>query len=302
MDDSYKLGIYVYKSKIDFEKYNKLPQELNISKKSPICLLLELVMGNIFVLSHDNKILYRGKDDYTKLPINKKDNNVYNQFKTVLGINDFEDETVQICNKFFKRERKNAFVYQHVLNEITQFLVCNKKTPCEGFLHLYRALEFMGYSFPLIYATQSRNFKGSYDSLRKFFREENKNISELEFFRNFLKLLYSDSEFEYNYKFEACIYSNNFNELKMEFLKCINSNHFNFEDQILQIEFKYMGNILADLRNKYFHMSIGQKQNNFYSMGYDKNDLFNAINPIFANWLICVFVKIIQNGIMEYSV
>lgn len=301
MDNSYTLGIYNYKLKFKYDYYKNLPKELDIKKHSPICILLELIMGNVVISNHDNKILYNESTDYTKLPMCKKGRSLYKQFETVLGIDEFDEEKIRICDKFFVRERKNTFVYQQVLNELSNFFVCHKYSPCEGFIHLYRSLEFLSYSFPLVYTSHSKSFKGSYTSLKKFFNDDNKNISELEFFENFLKELYKNYDMEYKFPFEILVRGSKVENLKREFCKCIDGNYYVFENNTLVIEFQNIRKIFNDLRNKYFHMSIGQKQKNFLCLDYNKNDLFYSLNPIFVNWISCIFVKIVQHGISEYD-
>ena len=58
--------------------------------------------------------------------------------------------------------------------------------------------------------------------------------------------------------------------------------------------------LFLEIRNRYFHMLLGQGRNNFLNLDYDKNDLFNSLNPIFVNWLVIIFVKIIQHS-LEFS-
>lgn len=79
-----------------------------------------------------------------------------------------DEECRNICNRFMLYDRTNNFVYERILNELTQYFVVNELSPCEGFVHLYRTLEFMSYSFPLIYASKSKSYRGTYDSLKKF--------------------------------------------------------------------------------------------------------------------------------------
>ena len=47
------------------------------------------------------------------------------------------------CNQFLLKDRRNEFVYSQILNELSQYFVRNKVSPIEGFVHLYRMLEFM---------------------------------------------------------------------------------------------------------------------------------------------------------------
>jgi hypothetical protein len=64
---------------------------------------------------------------------------------------------------------------------------------------------------------------------------------------------------------------------------------------------KKIRNLFITIRNRYFHMLVGQGQHNFYNTGYDINKLFEALNPAFLSWLIMVFTTIEQHGIELFS-
>lgn len=175
-----------------------------------------------------------------------------------------DEECRNICNRFMLYDRTNNFVYERILNELTQYFVVNELSPCEGFVHLYRTLEFMSYSFPLIYASKSKSYRGTYDSLKKFLAGD--SGGELKFFDKFLKEIFK-------------------------------TNFFTFDENTLTFKFKNEMELFIEIRNRYFHMLLGQGRNNFLNMEYDKNDLFRSLNPVFINWLVFIFVKIVQHGI-----
>lgn len=89
--------------------------------------------------------------------------------------------------------------------------------------------------------------------------------------------------------------------MRRDFQSAITLNLYVWENNTMTIKFKNLKDIFVEIRNKYFHMLLGQGSNNFLNMNYDKNDLFRSLNPVFVNWISCIFVKIIQQGLFLYS-
>lgn len=294
MIDEFTLGIYKYRCKIANDQLLLLPDQLKMANISPCGVLLELIMGKMEILNSSGEILYNQETNYARLPAEIQITHTYEQFNEILNTDVLDDDCRNICNRFMLYDRTNNFVYEHILNELTQFFVINQASPCEGFVHLYRTLEFMSYSFPLIYASKSRNYRGTYDSLKKLLSGD--AGGELKFFEKFLKEIFDD-DIAYQYEFEVLVDSDNIDKLKSEFQEIFKMDFFTFEGNTLFFKFKKVTELFIEIRNRYFHMLLGQGKNNFLNIEYDKNDLFRSLNPIFINWLVIIFVKIIQHGI-----
>lgn len=299
MTNEFALGTYKYRCKIDYDQLILLPDQLKMPYISSCGVLLELVMGKMEILNIGGQILYNQEINYAKLPAKNQNTHTYEQFNEILNTNVLDDDCRNICNRFMLYDRTNNFIYEHILNELTQFFVTNQLSPCEGFVHLYRTLEFMSYSFPLIYAAKSRSYRGTYDSLKKFLNGD--SGGELKFFELFLNEIFHD-DIAYQYEFEVYIDSDNIEELKSEFQEIFKIDFFTFEGDTLIFKFKKVIELFIKIRNRYFHMLLGQGRNNFLNMEYNKNDLFRSLNPIFVNWLVIIFVKIIQHGIESWGV
>ncbi len=300
MSIKYNLGIYSYSSKINSLQYPKLPDELKIESISSCGILLELLMGKVIIYDKFDKILLNQKNNYTKLPYQSGSRNSYREFVEVLGVDITDTEVREVCNRCMIKDRRNNFVYEHVLNEITQYFVISQLSPCEGFVHLYRTLEFMSYSFPLIYASKTKKYQGTYEGLKKFFLG-GAGTGELKFLSHFLKELFEDDSYTYNYEFEILFLTEDIEYLREDFKEAIKLDLFTFENDTLVIKFKNIIDIFVEIRNRYFHMLLGQGKNNFLDIRYDKNELFSALNPIFLNWLSVIFVKILQHGLSLYD-
>lgn len=299
MIDEFTLGTYKYRCKVDNDQLLLLPEQLKMAYISPCGVLLKLVMGKMMILNNDGEILYNQDINYAKLPAEIQVTHTYEQFNEILNTDVLDNECRNICNRFMLYDRTNNFVYEHILNELTQFFVANQHSACEGFVHLYRTLEFMSYSFPLIYASKSRSYRGTYDSLKKFLNGD--SGGELKFFELFLNEIFHD-DIAYQYEFEVYIDSENIEELKSEFQEIFKIDFFTFEGNTLLFKFKKVTELFITIRNRYFHMLLGQGRNNFLNIEYNKNDIFRSLNPIFVNWLVIIFVKIIQHGIESWGI
>ncbi|MCI8858467.1 MAG: hypothetical protein HFI71_02915 [Lachnospiraceae bacterium] len=290
----YTLGTYKYHCTDDIYKLDKLPEQLKMNNISACGVLLELMMGGINILDHHDEILFTQKINFTKLPYVIQEHLTYQQFNDVLNTNVLDPSCCMICNKFLTHDKRNNFVYEHILNELTQFFLSNNLSSCEGFVHLYRILEFISYSFPLIYASKSRDYRGTYDSLKKFLNGD--SGGELNFFKKFLNELFK-KDIAYQFLFEVYIDSDHINELKKEFQEIFQTDIFTFEENTLIFKFKNVTELFIEIRNRYFHMLLGKGKNNFLNMNYNKSDLFQSLNPVFLNWLVIIFIKIIQHGL-----
>ncbi len=259
MAAEYTLGTYRYQCKIREDQLTKLPDQLKMGSISSCGVLLELVMGKMRILDCHGEKLYDQKVNFTRLPAEIQKNHSYSQFNEVLNTDILDDACRNICNKFMIYDRTNFFVYEHILNELTQYFVIHKVSPCEGFVHLYRTLEFMSYSFPLMYASKTRNYRGTYNSLKNFLKGD--SDGELKFFERFLDELLQDSVTD-QFLFEVDINSENIEELKQEFQEFFNIDIFVFEENVLNFKFKNVMKMFLEIRNRYFHMLLGKGKNN----------------------------------------
>ena len=297
MAEEYLLGTYKYQYKLNEDFLQRLPDQLKNDTISPCGVLLELVMGKIIILNKHGEYLHDQSINFTRLPADFQNIDSYEEFNEVFNTDLLDEVCGNICNRFMIHDRKNNFVYEHILNELSQYFVVNSVSSCEGFVHLYRVLEFMSYSFPLIYASKSKDYRGTYDSLKKLMNGE--KGGELKFFNKFLQELFRN-DIAYQFEYEVYIDSDNITELTKEFQEIFKVDIFTFEGNTLMFKFKNIMELFLEIRNRYFHMLLGQGRNNFLNLDYDKNDLFNSLNPIFVNWLVIIFVKIIQHS-LEFS-
>lgn len=205
----------------------------------------------------------------------------------------------ELCEYLDKTKYLNNDFFLHLLEEIScYFYKKSRSSHTVCFLHLYRALEYISYSFPLIYASSSREYHGSFNKLKNFFVDGSKN--ELLFFDEFVNKLLDTSLLESPLVF-------NFDSLSNE----INRNHFNIIKGILTTNnidgevrnvsitttYQHLIKLTIDLRNRYFHFAVGG-QRNIRSSEIIENDIFfKLINEELLNWISIIYFEILSNAI-----
>ncbi len=297
----YQLGLYKYKDKASY--FSSLPDALKGERMVASCAIIQLLMGKLNVYDENEKLVYRSKTNYIELPYKEykplEKVNDYKDYLIAFGVDAFDEKTTERINVFLRADLRNSFVYEHILYELTLALSCLKTRPTEAFVHIYRTLEFISYTFPLIYTAKSNDYLGSFDCLKGFFSGGNSE-GELKFFEKFLDMLFQDDKEMYDFVFEILIDSDKLKEVVCDFRKSIQETgkkgipNYYIETNTLQIQFKNMQGILTDIRNRYFHMLVGKGTKNFYGINYDINDLFKSVNPYFINWIASIYSKIIQ--------
>ena len=214
--------------------------------------------------------------------------------KDFFSLDHYRHSEQRAINEYIRINRRNNFVHRQLLSELTNAIITMDNSPIESFVHIYRALEFMSYSFPLIYASKSMDYRGSYKHLKDFMGGESER--ELKFFKRFLQVLFKDN-YIYEYEFDAFFMNGTEQLIANEFQRVIKANYYSFDGNTMHIKFANVVDLVITIRNHFFHMLIGKGGDNFYDTSYDKRDIFEALNPMFINWL-----TIIYREIASYSV
>jgi hypothetical protein len=108
-------------------------------------------------------------------------------FSSTTGLEDI-DEYLRKSNP------KNIPLFKDIIHEYCfYFHYSQKGIHTLSFLHLYRILERISYTFPMLYASSSTDYIGTFSKLQNYFKGSN---SELKFFNLFI------ADLEYPVKFE----------------------------------------------------------------------------------------------------
>ncbi len=196
----------------------------------------------------------------------------------------------------------NSKVIDDLLFEFSYYFVYSAKgNHTSAFVHLYRILEFISYSFPLIHASSSRNYHGTFLSLQSYF---SKDGGEFEFIKRFVSRIFEgDDILDYPFEFEVEASSSSIREtIYSEYRKILGSSGVESiicDDSRHSVSVKGRDVIqtIRYLRNRYFHFAIGSGQKNIRASEIMYPDLFFAqVNPIAANWLAIIYFELAINA------
>lgn len=287
-------GIYIYEDSLKNTKNETLPSQLVVSDRtSNEAILIRLLCGTL-------KIKYFIEEDQFEINQNNnysvpgiEENSTFKNkiIKDFFSFENYRNIEKKAIDKYINLNRKNHFVHEELLFELTGSIIWMKNSPIESFVHIYRSLEFISYAFPLIYASKSMDYRGSYEKLKKFMSGDSEG--ELKFFKTFLYELFKDNIL-LEYEFDIPFMGSNIDFIKEELQRIITKNYYIFEGRTMKIRFINMADLLITLRNRYFHMLTGKGTENFYDIRYDKREIFYVINPIFINWITMIYKEIVD--------
>jgi hypothetical protein len=203
-----------------------------------------------------------------------------------------------ICLYIDQTRFVNNEFYLHLLEEISSYFYKKSKashTIC--FLHLYRALEYISYSFPLIYASISREYYGSFNKLKNYF---DASKSELLFFDEFTRKLLDPGLLQTPLTFNFNTLSPNINKNHFQIIKRILTSD-NIDNEVANVSitttYQHLLKLAIDLRNRYFHFAVGG-QRNIRSTEIIENDVFFLlINEELLNWISVIYFEILGAAI-----
>ena len=290
-------GIFIYTDSLPDTDLINIPDFIRLSSSTFEILLLRMLSGHIDVKCQSRKIC-KSRNNYFVLPrqitVRLTYQHVCSSIEKIFGAegNPFNlVENGEQLKKYLNLNRKNTYIYKQVLFELSLYLVCESYSPIASFVHLYRCLEYLSYCFPLVYAAKSKDYKGTFNDLKKFFSGDTNG--ELKFFEKFLYTLFEDEESMLDYVFEIDMSSEQMiGQLEIEIKRIYKGFVNELSDGVLKVKFKDMLHLFVTTRNRYFHMLVGQGQENFTSLDYDIDVLFSYINPCILNWLSIIIQKI----------
>jgi hypothetical protein len=202
----------------------------------------------------------------------------------------------KLCEHLDANKTINKTFHETLLEEVASyFYKTAKHSHTTGFLHLYRTLEFISYSFPLIYASISREYYGSFNKLKNYFVDGSK--SELVFFDEFVSKLLDSALLATPLTF-------NFNTLSTS----VNHNHFviiknivdpanitsEVQDVSITTTYKHLIKLTIDLRNRYFHFAIGGQRNIRPTEIIENDRFFSIVNEELLNWISMIYFEILK--------
>lgn len=273
------------------------PANMQIDSTSKLeAIFVRLLSGTLNIENQYTGEIIQQRVNYGVLPYQeitrvsaKPIRNCYSP-KDLNSLSKYLDENENINRKF----------NTSLLREVTHYFHCkNKGNNMAGFVHLYRILEFISYSFPLIHSSKSRDYFGTFTSMQQYFQKDG---SELKFLNRFVnKLFDSRPELALNLELNVIGYDNASRLAIYKSLKQVlsdKSSLVSYDDTLKQLNIQYKDfiEIIIHLRNRYFHFATGGYQKNIKTSEIIDPDLFfETVNDSFLNWIYVVYGEIVKH-------
>lgn len=289
-------------------EYNELPEcdlepnsILRIAEHSPeISIIFRLLSGSCSITSlHDGEIF--DLDTNYFLPGCPK-----NADRTLGFLNGLQEEIVLSDYEEFITEnpRVNKNFYRNFLNELTAAILHEEKSAHTAtFVHLYRTYEHLSYAFPMIYASKTDDYIGTFENLRKWLTntKSDENVGELRFHKTFLETLFSGqpllaSTIDIDITVRAEQKERVFDALCRKTLGWKSARDYTGEttrpDKI-SISFLEFHSFIINLRNRFFHYANGRSDNLGVEDIIAADTLFSMVNKAVLAYVATILHEIV---------
>ena len=285
----------------DFER---LPESLRFDRHiKEEGKLYRLLLGTVNIQNTVTGEVFRQRTNYSILGTSTSTRFSYTLFRNPLS----GGATIDNIDNYLSRSNPaNIPLFRDLIYEFcSYFYYRSKNMHTISFLHIYRILEKMSFTFPLLYASRATDYTGAFSKLSSYFKTGN---SELNFFNMFISDFFEQIFLDYRVKFSITAQNDDIKEIYFKLLKklCVNSSpnitivdSNEFSD--ITIANKDTINLLIHIRNRYFHFAAGGQRNIPSNEMIEANDFYEFLNDQFANWLSVIYFKIVKNSIDIYS-
>lgn len=207
---------------------------------------------------------------------------------------------IDLEKHLIKTNHINDSYYNLLIEEFCSYFISIKRiSHTKAFLHLYRILEFISYSFPLIYSSYSRDYFGTYNKLKNYF-DTSKN--ELLFFDAFLEKVIDDTlletELEIDFSSLPSLLARNYYQIIKRYIKDENLTNDVLNNK-LSFQYLHLFKLIVDLRNRYFHFAVGGQRNIKSTEIIESDFFFKMINEEVINWISVIYFEILNHAISQ---
>lgn len=292
------LHLFDFKEVIGNNYRSALPNEFRISSTVTYdMLVLRILTSNVEIYCKKNDKTIKLYNNYTSFPSHIVRRKSTKQIKTLLHPFKLKDY-VKYSNKYFGR---NIIFYHNLLQELSfYFLYSNENQHQSAFVNLYRTLEYVSYSFPLIHSSHFGNYIGSFEALRSYFTDV--KTSEITFFEKFTENLFRGTSYlsyttDFDFAHADSTIANNCYDAFHKLTKNSDWITANRATQKLSIENKNLIRLFKNTRNRYFHFAVGGQRNIQTTDLKDPDFFFEQINSKFLNWIGFIYATVIRESI-----
>ncbi|MDH2600826.1 hypothetical protein QDT04_16210 [Acinetobacter baumannii] len=253
-------------------------------------LLIRLLLGKLDIYCNKSQKLVKQRINYYTLPSQKE------KLSTNLGAY-FNTTNINLSNSISAGINRNF--YKELFFEFSNYFTCMKnKNFVNSFVHLYRILERVSYALPLIWASKSNDFYGSFSKLKEFF--QNKDTKELGGLKLFIKgfvdpylsittdfdIISIDPDWQKEYFMSI---KNAANKVKTPNNQIIETPY-----STISIKNEDIIGFIIEIRNRYFHALTGANASFTSKNIMCTDEFFKIINEPCINWLAFIILEVIK--------
>ena len=249
-------------------------------------LLVRLLLGTATV----SRGYARGKQstDYSSLPAIQQSKSSASAFKDFLASYSVGGTVERFIRVTLADNRE---FYKEILSEFLNYqLHAMQGRNTSAFVFLYRILERVSYSVPLLYAATQSDYMGTFKDLKAILHADAEG--ELGLFKKFLgQGRFIDPiklQIIQKIKFSCSSgYGSNYYDLTCDKFKAFAS--MDQAAQEVEIKFSEIPELLKTIRNRFFHSRTGDGRGNITTITMpDSDEYFGKINPIIASFLAII--------------
>lgn len=298
------VGRFEFIENIQSRYTSTIPVELSISSPArEELILVRLLTGTLKIKDQITGVEFNQKTNYSKT------DRCINSVVSMRPIRECLDSglTIPDLGQYIINSTRygNKKLFKNFLLELSHYFLCKEKEQhLAGFLHLYRSLEFISYCFPLFYASRSKDYHGTFNTLKSYF-------SGADGERNFLKKFVNDHLFKDDplLDIHLPIQISGINSILQQqfydaFHKIQAQEPRNIEliNSIPYYEIttkrRSLISVIISLRNRNFHLLEGDYNKNMTTEElHDFDGFYLNFNDIFMNWIALIYFRLLNKAI-----
>lgn len=289
---------HIFIENINARFQTSLTSQLIINSRIPKeAILIRLLTGTLKVSNSFTSEEFSQQVNYSKL------GREYKRIPSVKPIKECLSNPLRLEDLesyLIKTKHTNDSYYILLIEEFcSYFISVSRRSYTKAFLHLYRILEYISYSFPLIFSSFSRDYFGTYNKLKNYF-DTSKN--ELLFFDAFLEKTIDEtlleSELEIDFSSLPTVLARNYYQIIKKYIGDANL-ITDIVNSRLSFQYKFLFKLIVDLRNRYFHFAVGGQRNIKSTEIIESDYFFKLINEEFLNWIAVIYFEILNHGVSQ---
>ena len=198
----------------------------------------------------------------------------------------------------------NQDFYKKLVIEVSQFCTHQESGNfTAAFVYIYRILELISFPFPLMYASQTSDFKHTYSFLKNYFEENTGNKKgELGFYKSFLSQTFSANplastsvDFDLSVAPDTDLQKRLFNKIRQV---CAGNILHSATSQYSQISVNFleMSSFIITIRNRFFHQFNRGDTNFEESEIYDSDHVFSILNEKCFGFISTIYFEVLKNS------